>query len=120
MTILFAFTTFWGIGICVLKSEHVTIDALFEIIPPVIKRWVALFNYLIVFIVNGLFFYYSCKYVEKIGNQLSKGLLIPMKYYYNMMPVCSFICAVCLIIKMIETAKAPIASFEPNRVKNTD
>ena len=34
---LFAFTTFWGMGINVLKGEHVIIDIVYDKVPPAIK-----------------------------------------------------------------------------------
>lgn len=118
--IFFAFTTFWGMGICVLKNEHVTIDVLYNVFSPAIKRWVSMLNYFAVFIINGLFFYYSLNYVDKIGNHPSKGMMIPMSYYYTIMPVCSFICAVCIVIRIIETIKAPAGFFNPDNNEITE
>ena len=47
-TTLFAFTTFWGMGINVIKDEHVMIDILYDGVKPARKRWLAIVNYLIV------------------------------------------------------------------------
>ena len=44
---LFAFTTFWGMGINVIKGEHVIIDIVYDRVPPAIKRWLSVVNYLI-------------------------------------------------------------------------
>lgn len=38
-TTLFAFTTFWGMGINVIKDEHVMIDILYDGVKPARKRW---------------------------------------------------------------------------------
>lgn len=110
--IIFAFSTLWGMGLCILKNEHVTIDVLFDILPPNVKRWLSLVNYLIVFVINGLFFYHGLNYVASIGDHLSKGMMIRMSYFYSMIPISCVIAAVCIVIKMIETVKAPLSSFE--------
>jgi C4-dicarboxylate transporter DctQ subunit len=118
--IFFAFTTFWAMGLCVLKNEHVVIDVLYNVFPPAVKRWISLINYFVVFVINGLFFYYSLIYVGKIGTHLSKGMMIPMSYYYTIMPVSCFICAICIVIKMVETIKAPAGFFNPDNNNVTE
>ena len=54
-TTLFAFTTFWGMGINVIKDEHVMIDILYDNVKPARKRWLAMVNYLIVLVVDLVF-----------------------------------------------------------------
>lgn len=54
-TTLFAFTTFWGMGINVIKDEHVMIDILYDGVKPARKRWLAIINYLIVLAVVPVF-----------------------------------------------------------------
>ena len=51
-TTLFAFTTFWGMGINVIKDEHVMIDIIYDGVKPARKRWLAIVNYLIVLAVH--------------------------------------------------------------------
>ena len=61
-TTLFAFTTFWGMGINVIKDEHVMIDILYDGVKPARKRWLAIVNYLIVLAVVLVFTYQGFKY----------------------------------------------------------
>lgn len=110
---LFAFTTFWGMGINVLKNEHVMIDILYDAVKPPIKRWLSVLNYLIVLIVDVVFTYQGYKYVGVAGKQISQGMEIPMKYMYGIMPVCGAICAVCIVIKIIEFITVDVSYFEP-------
>ena len=51
-TTLFAFTTFWGMGINVIKDEHVMIDIFYDRVKPARKRWLAIGNYLIVLVAH--------------------------------------------------------------------
>jgi len=108
---LFAFTTFWGMGINVLKDEHVSITILSDKFSPALKRWLSIFNGLIVLIVDCVFVYYSWLYAAKMGKQISQGMEVPMLYMYGIMPLCGIICAVCIIIKMFQNYKAPLSKF---------
>ncbi len=110
---LFAFTTFWGMGLNVLKGEHVSINMLYDRFRPAFKRWIAVLNCLIVLAVDSMFVYYSWQYTIKMGKQISQGMEIPMSFMYGIMPLCGVICALCVIIKAIQYIRAPLSSFEP-------
>ena len=110
---LFTFTTFWAMGLNVLRGEHVSINILYDKIKPSVKRWVSVFNYIVMLVVDVLFIKYGWAYTVKMGKQLSMGMEIPMKYMYGVMPVCGVICAVCIIIKLVMTVTAPLSAFEP-------
>lgn len=110
---LFAFTTFWGMGINVLKGEHVIIDIVYDRIRPDIKRWLTVVNYLIMLVVDVVFTWQGIKYVGVAGKQISQGMEIPMKYMYGIMPVAGIICAVCIVIKIAEFITADISYFAP-------
>lgn len=110
---LFAFTTFWGLGLNVLKNEHVSINILFDKFKPGLKRWISVFNSLVMLTVDCLFVYYSWQYTVKMGKQISQGMEIPMSFMYGIMPVCGVICALCIVIKIVQTIRAPKSAFEP-------
>ena len=110
--LLFTFTTFWGLGLNVLKNEHVSVTILYDMFPPVVKKWVSVFNYIVMLVVDILFIHYGWAYAVKMGKQLSMGMEIPMIYMYGLMPVCGVICALCIVIKGLMTAAAPASSFK--------
>ena len=112
-TTLFAFTTFWGMGINVIKDEHVMIDILYDNVKPARKRWLAMLNYLIVLAVDLVFTWQGFKYVGVAGKQISQGMEIPMKYMYGIMPVCGILCAICVVIKLIMLYTADLSYFAP-------
>lgn len=112
-TTLFAFTTFWGMGINVIKDEHVMIDIIYDGVKPARKRWLAIVNYLVVLAVDLVFTYQGFKYVGVAGKQISQGMEIPMMYMYGIMPVSGIICAICVVIKIITLYKADISYFAP-------
>ena len=111
--VLFAFTTFWGLGLNVLKNEHVSINILYDKFKPAVKRWISLFNYLVMLVVDFLFVRYSWQYTAKMGKQISQGMEIPMSFIYGIMPVCGVICAFCIVVKIIQHIRAPLSAFEP-------
>ncbi|MBR0202877.1 MAG: TRAP transporter small permease [Synergistaceae bacterium] len=108
---LFAFTTFWGMGVNVLKDEHVSITILSDKFSPAIRRWLSIINGFIVLLVDCVFVHYSWLYAQRMGKQISQGMEIPMLYMYGIMPVCGIICALCIIIKIIQNYKAPLSKF---------
>lgn len=113
ITTLFAFTTFWGMGVCLLRNDHVIIDIVYDRIKPSIKRWVAVLDYVIVLAVVLVFTFYSFRYVKTAGIQISQGMGIPMKYMYGIMPVSGILCAICTVIKIVGFIKADISEFAP-------
>lgn len=110
---LFAFTTFWGMGINVIKNEHVMIDILYDGVKPAIKRWLSVVNYIIVLVVDIVFTVQGFNYVGVAGKQISQGMEIPMKYMYGIMPISGIICAICIVVKIIEFITADISYFAP-------
>lgn len=99
---LFAFTTFWGMGVNVMKNEHVRIDILYNKCKPSGRRILDLIDYIIMLIVDLVFTYEGVKYVEMAGKQISQGMEIPMKYMYGIMPISGAICAICILCKIIQ------------------
>lgn len=109
----FTFTTFWSMGICILKNEHVMIDIFYDGVKPAIKRWLTVCNYLIVLIVDMVFTVFAYKYTMQAGIQISQGMEIPMKYMYGIMPLSGVLCGICVIIKIVECITAPVEFFNP-------
>lgn len=109
---LFAFTTFWGLGLNVLKDEHVSINMLYDALPPKVKRVVKCLSMLIMLAVDCVFTKYAWDYTLKMGTQISQGMEIPMRYMYGIMPVCGALAAVCIVYKLIEAIRAPMSAYE--------
>ena len=110
--LLFTFTTFWGLGLNVLKGEHVSVTILYDMLKPSVKRVISVVNYIVMLVVDILFIHYGWAYAVKMGKQLSMGMEIPMFYMYGLMPVCGVICALCIIVKAIEAVCSPLSAFE--------
>lgn len=111
--VLFAFTTFWGMGLCVLKNEHVIIDIIYDGLKPRLKRIISILDYAIVLAVVVVFSYQAWNYTLMAGRQISMGLEIPMYFMYGIMPVCGIICCLCIVIKIIQIVTAEDAYFAP-------
>jgi len=47
------------------------------------------------------------------GKQISQGMEIPMKYMYGIMPLSGAICALCIVIKIVEFVTADVSCFAP-------
>ena len=78
-------------------------------------------NYLIMLVVDLVFTWQGVKYVGVAGKQISQGMEIPMKYMYGIMPISGVICALCVVLKIIEFITADISYFAPkNQVLTKD
>ena len=102
---VFTFTTFWGIGICVLENEHVLIDFFFAKIPPHIQRWVNVVNYSIVLISLAILQYYAIGWIRVAGKTISNGMRIKYVYIYGIMPIGVGISLICVLIKIYSLIK---------------
>ena len=109
---LFAFTTFWAMGLNVLKGEHVSINILYDTFKPAVKRWITVVIYIVMLAVDCVFVYHSWGYAMKMGTQISQGMEIPMMYMYGIMPLSGALCALCIVIKCVQAVKAPLSYFE--------
>lgn len=108
---LFAFTTFWGLGLNILKDEHVSINILYDKLPPVVKKILRIINLLVVMVVDGMFTYFAWKYTVKMGVQISQGMEIPMMYMYGIMPVCGALAELCALAKLVQAIRSPLSAF---------
>jgi len=108
---LFAFTTFWALGLNVLRNEHVTITILYDAVPNVVRKVFSIVSCVVMLVVDWQFVVYGWQYTMKMGKQISQGMEIPMRYMYGIMPVCGAICLVCIAVKLVESILRPVSSF---------
>ena len=76
ITLVLAFSAFWGIGVCALENEHVVIDYFYLKIPQKYRRFVDIFNYAIVVITLVMIDWYSISWIKVAGKAISNGLRI--------------------------------------------
>ena len=115
--ILFTFTTFWGMAVCIWKGEHVGIDTLYSKFSPMIKKVFAIVNYSIVFGVLVFLVFALTEYMGVTANQRSPGIVFPngnhlsMVYVYSIMPVTAIVSMFVTFDKIVEFIMRPAASF---------
>lgn len=102
ITFAFVFTTFWGIGACLLENEHIIIDFFINKLKFGHKRILNIFNYALVLFVNAIIIYYSITWIQKAGRVVSNAMRIQYKYLYYVMPIGFAIGVVCAAIKIIQ------------------
>lgn len=99
ITTTFAFSTFWGIGICFIENEHVTIDSIFNMFPKWLKIGATFFNTIVTLLVLIVMVKFGAQYASKFGSQLSFGMEIPYLYMYGIIPVGCALGVICVLIK---------------------
>lgn len=115
--ILFTFTTFWGMAVCLWKEDHVGIDMLYNKFSPGVKKIFAVINYSIVLGVLIFLTFALTKYMGVVANQRSPGIVfangnhLSMVYIYSVMPVTAIVSMFVTLNKIIEFIMRPAASF---------
>jgi TRAP-type C4-dicarboxylate transport system permease small subunit len=100
ISFVFAFTTFWGIGICILSNDHVKIDSIVNALPRPFRRIVKFFDFAVIILVLVVMIWYGADYTRKYGHQISFGMRIPYFWMYGLIPLCCFIGLICIFIKI--------------------
>jgi len=113
ITMLFIATTFFGAVLGVKDNEHININFFIDLIPNSYKRYVEIFSDLIILGVQVFMIYLSLDWIDKVGNVLTKGLRLPIRYFYYMMPIsCVLIgiyCVFSIIRRITALSKLPKA-----------
>lgn len=102
ITTIFAFTTFWGMGICSMEGEHVAIDSVFNAFPKKLKTFLTFFNYVVTLVVLYVMLVFGAKYAFQFGKQISFGMRVPMVWMYGIIPVGCFLCMICVVVKLFQ------------------
>ncbi len=124
--ILFTFTTFWGMAVCIWKEEHVIIDMLYAKFSPVVKKIFSILNYSIVFAVLAFLSSALLEYMSVAANQRSPGIVFPngehlsMLYVYSIMPITTIVSMVVTLDKIVEFILRPVSSFENHEIENAE
>jgi TRAP-type C4-dicarboxylate transport system permease small subunit len=104
ITKLFVFTTFWGVGICIVENEHIIIDYFVNKMSARMRKWVMIVNYVLTLALMVVMLAMSFEWIATVGEQLTLGLRIPGKYLYVLMPVSLVFIILCTLYKIIVTA----------------
>ena len=101
ITLVLAFTAFWGIGVCALENEHVVIDFFYVKIPDRFRRYVDIFNYIIISVTLVIVDYYAIKWIQVAGKTISNGMRVKYVYIYGAMPLGITISMACIVYKLV-------------------
>ena len=91
ITMLFISTTYFGAILGVKENEHISVDYLLEAVPKGVRNILKIIIIIIVILVQVVLFKYSLTWIEKVGNVLTPGLRVPIRYFYYLMPFSSIL-----------------------------
>lgn len=89
ITMLFVSTTFFGAVLAVKDDEHIAISTVIDVMPQWLRRTVVVLGLLVVFGVQLTVLVTSIGWISQVGNTLTPGLRLPIRYFYLMIPVSS-------------------------------
>lgn len=87
ITMLFIATTYFGAVIGVRDSEHISVDFLIEKTSSNVSKLIKGIVIVVVIFVQIVLIIYSWSWINKVGNVLTPGLRLPIKYFYYMLPL---------------------------------
>lgn len=103
ITMLFIASSFYGAVICVHENEHIRIEFLYEKFTPKFRKIMDIFIDIVIAFVQFYMTKLSFFWISKVGNVLTNGMRIPIKYFYSMIPIsCSIIFVYCVIRIIIQ------------------
>ncbi len=120
LTLMFTFTTFWGVGACLLEDEHIIIGALVDRMKPHAKRLLDILNYILVLVINAMMVYYSIGWIQKAGSIVSNAMRIQYKFLYFVMPLGFAVGCLCTIVKLVLLCANKDVRFKPQSDSETD
>ena len=100
-TTVFAFTTFWGMTVCFVENEHVSIDSFYDMFPSAVKKICKLISYVTTICVLFIMLKFGYKYAIKFGHQISSGMEVPYIWLYGIIPVGCFSSLVVVVYRFL-------------------
>lgn len=103
ITMLFVASSFYGAVLCLKENEHIRIDFLYESFSTKTKKVMDILINCVIFFVEFYMTKLSIFWIGKVGDVLTSGMRVPVKYFYSMIPIsCTFICIYCAINIIIQ------------------
>lgn len=89
ITMLFISTTYFGAVLGMKYKGHINIGFFIEQLPGTMQRVVDIFNHLIILGLQIAIIILSANWIGRVGDTLTSGMRLPIKYFYYMMPISS-------------------------------
>ena len=86
ITMLFISTTYFGAVIGMKYNEHIKIGFFYDTAKGKTKKVIDIINDIVILGLQIAITYISINWIDKVGNVLTNGLRIPIRFFYFMMP----------------------------------
>ena len=103
VVIMFIYTSAIGAAIIIGKNEHISITYFIDKLTPNYRKWVDIFNYLLIAVLNAAMIFYSIRWISLTGNYLTAVLRIPQYYAQIIVPIGAGIAIFYCISQIIKT-----------------
>jgi len=101
ITMLFIASSFYGAVLCIHEKEHIGIDFFYQKFSPKIRQLMDIVIDLVIVFVQFYMIKLSLFWISKVGNVPSKGLKVPIKFFYSMVPISCLIIFIYCVIRII-------------------
>ena len=97
IVILFMYSSAIGAAVVLGQKEHIAITYFIDKLPPSIRRFVDILNYILIAFLNGAIIWYGLRWINITGSYLTAVLKIHQVYAQIVVPVgCSIAILYCL------------------------
>jgi TRAP-type C4-dicarboxylate transport system permease small subunit len=109
LPILFAHATAIGAALAVSRREHISVPLLFEILPTRFRRYLDVFVFLLLGLINAAILWQSFFWIEKTGFFMMPSLQIPQIYAKSSIPIATGLsilyCCIRIVLVLIGEEK---------------
>ena len=117
ITMLFISTTYFGAVIGIARKEHINISFFYDLFPKKVQKYADILNHIVILGLQVALTIVGFHWIGKVGNVLTTGMRLPIKYFYYMMPISTVLIGIFCIIhitSVILNNKNFIASTDIN------
>lgn len=117
ITFLFLATTYFGVPLGIHYNEHIQVEMVTDYLQEKGKALMGLLYGLIIATIQVVIFMTSLKWIQAVGNVLSPGTRIPIKFIYIFMPISCVLILFYTLIHMIGFVKTLVGKNEKREME---
>lgn len=100
LPILFAHATAIGAALAVTRREHISVPAIFDLIPPHMVRYLDALIFLLLGLINAAIFWQSIIWIQKTGFFIMPSIRIPQIYAKSSIPIATGLSVLFCLIRI--------------------
>jgi TRAP-type C4-dicarboxylate transport system permease small subunit len=101
LPVIFAHTTAIGAALAVARREHISVPAIFDILPESWHKYLDVLIFVLLIVINGVIFWQSIGWLQKTGFFMMPSLQIPQIYAKSSISIATILSIIFCINRII-------------------